>query len=172
MGTASQKFANSNIATKACQSDRGGAAEAGCSVTAASALSCLWCGCGFAARRGGSKKLFCSARHRADFHRATRQWCERDIAAGRLTVGNLRDGAAEPYTVAERDKQASLQSDTALGETTSSDPQARFIVAVSIYTIEALIRGGFLHPAERGEFAAIMTGLKHLGREPDVFRVC
>src|SRR6516225_2196583 len=52
--------------------------------------ACLWCGCRFQARRGGSPKRFCSAPHRMAFWSALRRWAERAVTAGFLTVDHIR----------------------------------------------------------------------------------
>ena len=68
----------------------------------ASALdACLWCDQPIEPRlSGGSPRKFCSPRHRTAFHSAARRWAERKIAAGILTIAELRQ------TVAERRPQA------------------------------------------------------------------
>jgi hypothetical protein len=63
-----------------------------------SAFCCLWCGRSFPARRGGSPKRFCSAAHRVEFWSALRRWGERAVAAGALTVDQIRNGVAEACT--------------------------------------------------------------------------
>jgi hypothetical protein len=52
---------------------------------------CLWCGQPIEPRlTGGSRRRFCSPRHRIAFHTAARRWAEYAVAAGILTVGDLR----------------------------------------------------------------------------------
>jgi hypothetical protein len=68
---------------------------------------CSWCGAAFVPRRGGSPQSFCTAAHRAYYHRAARRWCEREIAAGRLTVAAIRDGPAAAYTLPGRQERLS-----------------------------------------------------------------
>jgi hypothetical protein len=70
-------------------------------------MNCRWCGADFAPRRGGSPQTFCCAACRHGYHKAARLQCEREIAAGRLTVEAIRNGAAAAYTLAERDEQPS-----------------------------------------------------------------
>jgi hypothetical protein len=65
-------------------------------------MNCRWCHAAFAARGGGSPQIFCGAGCRASYHKAARQWCEREIAAGRLTVEAIRDGAGAAYTLTPR----------------------------------------------------------------------
>jgi hypothetical protein len=53
---------------------------------------CLWCNNRFTPRRGGSPQRFCSAKHRSMFWSALRRWGERAVAAGILTVADIRNG--------------------------------------------------------------------------------
>jgi hypothetical protein len=53
---------------------------------------CLWCGRPFAPRCGGSPQRYCSPSHRGEFHTAARVWTERALAAGALTIDELRNG--------------------------------------------------------------------------------
>jgi hypothetical protein len=71
-------------------------------------MKCRWCATAFAPRWGGSPQTFCRAACRHSYHKAARQQCEREIAAGRLTVEAIRNGPAAAYTLAERDEQPSL----------------------------------------------------------------
>ena len=60
-----------------------------------SVTKCLWCGRAFTPRTtGGSPAKFCSAAHRKAYHSAVRHWAEAEIAGGRLTVAQIRNGAA------------------------------------------------------------------------------
>ena len=60
-----------------------------------SVTKCLWCSRVFAPRAtGGSPAKFCSAAHRKAYHSAVRHWAEAEIAGGRLTVAQIRNGAA------------------------------------------------------------------------------
>ena len=61
--------------------------------------ACLWCGHPFRARRGGSPQRFCQARCRTAFWSALRRWGKRAIAAGVLTVIDLRNGATAACTL-------------------------------------------------------------------------
>ena len=61
--------------------------------------ACLWCGHPFRARRGGSPQRFCRARCRTAFWSALRRWGERAIAAGTLTVIDLKNGAKAACTL-------------------------------------------------------------------------
>jgi hypothetical protein len=53
---------------------------------------CEWCGRPFRPRRGGSPQRFCGARCRTAFWSALRRWGERAVAAGILTIADIRNG--------------------------------------------------------------------------------
>jgi hypothetical protein len=54
--------------------------------------ACQWCDEPFRARRGGSPQRFCGARCRSAFWTALRRWGERAVAAGILTIDDIRSG--------------------------------------------------------------------------------
>jgi hypothetical protein len=62
-------------------------------------VRCLWCRRPFEPRRGGSHQLFCRPTHRTEFHTAARIWAERAIAAGAVTIADLRNGLDEACTL-------------------------------------------------------------------------
>ena len=53
---------------------------------------CPWCGRPFRARRGGSAQRFCGAACRSAFWSALRRWGERAVAAGVLTIDDIKNG--------------------------------------------------------------------------------
>jgi hypothetical protein len=55
-------------------------------------VKCSWCGQDLQPRRGGSPQRFCSAEHRSLFWSALRRWGERAVAAGILTIADIRNG--------------------------------------------------------------------------------
>ena len=57
--------------------------------------SCQWCEGPFRARRGGSPQRFCSSKCRSAFWTALRRWGERAVAAGVLSLDQIREGAPE-----------------------------------------------------------------------------
>jgi hypothetical protein len=71
-------------------------------VTNGSSNLCRWCERPFQSRRGGSPQRFCGARCRTAFWSALRRWGERAIAAGILTVADVRDGDGEACTLLPR----------------------------------------------------------------------
>jgi hypothetical protein len=88
---------------------------------------CVWCGRPLSARRGGSPKRFCSAAHRIAFWSALRRWAERAVAAGALTIANIRSGdptactllpgAISPAPIPEAQKLASVAPAESADET-------------------------------------------------------
>jgi hypothetical protein len=60
---------------------------------------CNWCGVPYRPRRGGSRQRFCGPGCRTAFWSALRRWGERAIAAGILTVTDVRDGDPEACTL-------------------------------------------------------------------------
>ena len=58
----------------------------------AAPIHCRWCGRACRPRRGGSPRVFCTSGCRNAFHAAARRWAERAIAAGMLTIAELRNG--------------------------------------------------------------------------------
>jgi len=60
-------------------------------ASAMAEATCLWCEKPFPPRRGGSPQRFCSAKHRSLFWSALRRWGERTVAAGILTIADIRN---------------------------------------------------------------------------------
>ncbi len=58
-----------------------------------------WCERPFRARRGGSPQRFCGSKCRATFWSALRRWGERAVAAGILTIAEIRNGDPTACTV-------------------------------------------------------------------------
>src|SRR6202040_4317978 len=53
---------------------------------------CSWCGRDLQVRRGGSPQRFCSTEHRSLFWSTLRRWGARAVAAGILTIADIRNG--------------------------------------------------------------------------------
>jgi hypothetical protein len=86
---------------------------------------CLWCSQPLTPRRGGSPKRFCCAQHRLMFWHAARQWAERAIAAGILTVGDLKKAAPEACTL------LLMGSGASDGSEETREPQCVLYAAIS-----------------------------------------
>ena len=55
--------------------------------------SCQWCEGPFRARRAGTAQRFCSSKCRSAFWTALRRWGESAVAAGVLSLDEIREGA-------------------------------------------------------------------------------
>ena len=120
---------------------------------------CSWCGQDLQPRRGGSPQRFCSAEHRSLFWSALRRWGERAVAAGILTITDIRNGdpaactlpgapvspPRQPVPAEEQDDFDRLldEMDGILGEP----------------TIPLLIRLGWLTRDRQKDHAAVVHGL-------------
>jgi hypothetical protein len=124
--------------------------------------ACHWCGQAFTPRQGGSRQTFCQAACRAAYHKATRQWCEREIAEGRLSVESLRTAA---YTL-PGGAEASSSGPSHMEPPNSAllEPVVRFLVEVSLYRIEMLVRFGWLDEAQEDDLTAITDAMRRLGQ--------
>jgi len=60
--------------------------------------SCQWCEGPFRARRAGTAQRFCSSKCRSAFWTALRRWGESAVAAGVLSLDQIREGAPEACT--------------------------------------------------------------------------
>jgi hypothetical protein len=69
-------------------------------------VRCLWCQKQFEPRRGGSPQRFCRSSCRMAFWSALRRWGERAVAAGVLSLDQIRNGAAEACTLLPGGKTA------------------------------------------------------------------
>jgi hypothetical protein len=62
-------------------------------MTTKTSPACLWCNTSYRARNsGGREQRFCSERCRRAFHAAVRRWTLGELAAGRLTLVDIRNG--------------------------------------------------------------------------------
>ncbi len=53
---------------------------------------CLWCEIAFESRTvGAHRKMFCSSACRNAYHSALRQWAQRAVEHGEVTVNELKD---------------------------------------------------------------------------------
>jgi len=68
-------------------------------MTEGFSIICPWCRQAFQPRRGGSPQRFCRAGCRTAFWTALRWWGERAIAAGILTVADIRNSDATACTL-------------------------------------------------------------------------
>jgi hypothetical protein len=133
---------------------------------------CGWCGKGFTPRSdGGKRQVFCRPVCRRGFDAAGRRWVADAIATGRLTVQELKSGAAPTRALRRSGERLSSSPDTASTENAYPHLLARFLVEVPLSTIESFTRFGFIRSDQTGNLFAILAALRRLGREPVVSRV-
>jgi hypothetical protein len=138
---------------------------------AATLISCQWCEKPFQARRGGgSPQRFCGAACRTAFWTALRRCGERAIAAGILTIDELKnDGAAACTLLGCRAPPLPLLNN---GRAQIALPNAplKFVAEVERDTVAWLVKLRF--PPDRGhDFYAILAALKRVGLAPTISRV-
>jgi hypothetical protein len=133
--------------------------------------TCPWCGKPFTPRRGGgSRQTFCGADCRHRFHAGARQWAEGAIAAGLLTIDDLKNGPGTACTLVGGAEQPSPLADMGRADAVRPDGSTmRFIIEIPRSVIDALI---FLHRYlrfdQRDDFRAILAALDRLGRGPTI----
>jgi hypothetical protein len=125
---------------------------------------CLWCERPFRTRRGGSPKRFCSAAHRMAFWSALRRLGEKAIAAGILTVADVRDG--DPATCTLHTSGASRTPDIEASKPAIATPAAGTGEAIELrlgemtaMQVRELTWGHPRHEAAPEEMAAATSAL-------------
>jgi hypothetical protein len=136
-----------------------------------SEVKCSWCRQDLQPRRGGSPQRFCSAEHRSLFWSALRRWGDRAIAAGILTIADLKSGIVAACTLTEGSQLLSPQTENGRGNIPSPDEPMRFVVEVEHHIVAGLVKLGFIRRDESEELRAIIAGLKRLGWAPNISRV-
>jgi len=122
---------------------------------------CSWCGQELQLRRGGSPQRFCSTKHRSLFWSTLRRWGARAVAAGILTIADIRNGDPEACTLtgasisrppASAERQDCISDDFGLlldeMDGTLGEP-----------AIPLLIRLGWLPRDRQKDHAAVVRGL-------------
>jgi len=105
---------------------------------------CLWCGQPFEPRHtGGSPRVFCTSGCRTAFHSAARRWAEQAVAAGLLTVAELRSGDPAACTLLPG------------GETLSAEPEAAEVPRDVLRRVIARLRREVRSPLGTGISACI-----------------
>jgi hypothetical protein len=134
-------------------------------------LACLWCGRAFSPHRGGSQQRFCRAACRAAYHKAARQWCERAIVDGRLTVEDLRNSLPAACTLPERGGAALRLANIEGGDFLLPDAPLRCLFQVERITVDWLVTLAFIRPDQSDDVAAIIAALQRNGWAPNISRV-
>ena len=125
--------------------------------------NCAWCGHDFQRRRGGSPQRFCSTKHRALFWSTLRRWGERAVAAGSLTIADIRNGDPAACTLPGTSISASPQLASARRQNCLSDDLGGLLEQMDGIlgepTIGLLIRLGWLAHDRREDYPAIVRAL-------------
>jgi hypothetical protein len=117
---------------------------------------CSWCGQDLQLRRGGSPQRFCSTEHRSLFWSNLRRWGARAVAAGILTIADIRNGHPAACTLPEGPVSRPLVAE-------EQDDFGRLLDEMDGIleepTIALLIRLGWLAPGRQKDHAAVVHGL-------------
>ena len=131
--------------------------------------ACDWCTKGFKARRGGTRQRFCSARCRSALWSALRRCGERALAAGTLSIGDLRDGHLEACTLGGREKTPPPCPDIGSADRAPAEPLKRFVVEVPQGLLMTLVFRLFeIRFSEQDDLPAIMGALTRLRHKPKI----
>jgi hypothetical protein len=149
--------------------DRRGAAE-GVVVTEETSTLCPWCERPFRARRGGSPQRFCGSKCRATFWSALRRWGERAVAAGTLTITDVKNGVVAACTPPQGNEPSLPLSDIGAGDTAPGDA-LRFIVDIERSKLAWLVKFRMIRSDQQDDLLTVMNGLKHLGQPPSISRI-
>jgi len=133
--------------------------------------TCLWCNRVFQPRRGGSPKRFCSAAHRMVFWSTLRRWAERAVAAGAVTVDDIRSDDPAPCTLLQGNGWQSPMFNIPAGDTALGAASLTFVVDIERSKVDWLVKFRLLLPEQQEDLLAIMNGLKRLGQPPKISRV-
>jgi hypothetical protein len=134
---------------------------------------CPWCEKPLRSRRaGGSRQIFCGTDCRHHFHRSARQWAERAVAAGLLTIDDLKKGPRTACTLVAGVEQPSPLPDIGRTDIALPDRSTRFLVEIPRSIIDALV---YLHRDlrfdQRDDLRELLAALDRLGRKPRITRL-
>jgi len=124
---------------------------------------CSWCGQELQLRRGGSPQRFCSTKHRSLFW-SLRRWGARAVAAGILTIADIRNGDPAACTLPGAPTSSAPQpSSPAEAQKDLSDDFSRLLDEMDEIlgepTIALLTRLGWLARNRQKDPAAVAHGL-------------
>jgi hypothetical protein len=137
---------------------------------------CSWCGQDLQDRRGGSPQRFCSTEHRSLFWSTLRRWGARAVAAGILTIADIRNGDPAACTLPRAPTSSAPQpSSPAEAQKDLSDDFSRLLEEMDGIleepTIALLIRLGWLARDRQKDHAAVVHGLcRFVGHVLDMSR--
>jgi hypothetical protein len=122
-------------------------------------------------RRGGSPQRFCGAACRTAFWTALRKCGERAVAAGILTIDDLKDEGAAACTLLGCRVPPLPLLNNGRDETALPDRPLKFVAEVERDTVAWLVRLRFIPADRRDDFLAILAALQRVGLAPSISRV-
>jgi hypothetical protein len=150
--------------------DRDGAGEAIVMIEGTPTI-CQWCERPFRARHGGgSPQRFCGPKCRTKFWSSLRRWGEQAIAAGTLTIADVKNGVVAACTPPQDSESPVPISNTGAGDTAPGHALMRFAVDIERSKVDWLIEFRLIRRDQQEDLLAIMTGLKCLGLPPRIAR--
>jgi hypothetical protein len=140
---------------------RGTAGAVGVTTLRPREAKCSWCGQDLQVRRGGSPQRFCSTEHRSLFWSNLRRWGDRAVAAGILTISDIRNG--DPAACTLPGTPVSPPPASAEGQDCISDDFGRLLDEMDGIlgepTIPLLIRLRWLQRERQKDHAAVVHAL-------------
>jgi hypothetical protein len=124
---------------------------------------CSWCGQDLQLRRGGSPQRFCSTEHRSLFWSTIRRWGARAVAAGIVTIADIRNADPAACTLPGARVSSPPMPASAEGQDCLSDDFGQLLEEMDGIlgepTIPLLIRLGWLARERREDHDAVVRGL-------------
>jgi hypothetical protein len=105
------------------------------------------------------------------FWSVLRRWGERAIAAGSLTIADVKNGAEAACTLPYDKGPPVPPSANRAGDTAPGDALLRFIVDIERSKIDWLLRFRLIRPDQKDDLPAILAGLNRLGQPPSISRI-
>jgi hypothetical protein len=132
---------------------------------------CQWCETPFRPRRGGSPQRFCGPKCRMAFWSALRQWGERAIAAGTITIADVKNGVATACTLLTIGEPILRLRDIGSGVPASPDRPLQFYVEVERGLVAGLVRLGLIRSNELNDLGTVISALRRIGQTPSIWCV-
>ena len=106
------------------------------------------------------------------FWSALRGWGEQAIAAGTLSIADVKNGVIVRACTPPQNSEPLLPLfDIAHGYTESPGALLRFLVEVESGTVASLVRLRFISPDQVDDLVAIIEALHRLARAPSISRI-
>jgi hypothetical protein len=117
------------------------------------------------------RNAFCGPKFRTLFWSALRRWGEQAVAAGVVTIADLRDGVIAACTPPQDNEPLVPLTGIGAGDTAPGDALLRFIVDIERSKVNWLRKFRLIRSDQQDDLLAIMTGLKCLGQPPNISRI-